>query len=222
MNKREFELQVGSERVPGLLWTPADDGASGRRPTVLIGHGRGGHKSSEYVLQMAGPLVRDHGMAVAALDAPGHGDRLQPGADPTQPPPKPDPGQVAREWLACVDYLDREQVTDIGALGYFGLSMGTGMGMAFLAAEPRVRCAVLGLMHTHYYEGIVADAGRVRCPVLFLLQWDDSRVPRMEGLDLFDAIGSADKRLHAQPGDHVDVPAEEIEAAHLFLARYLG
>jgi hypothetical protein len=55
-------------------------------------------------------------------------------------------------------------VTDTGALGYFGLSMGTEMGIAFPAAEPRVRCAVLGLMHTHYYEEIVADAGRIRCP----------------------------------------------------------
>jgi hypothetical protein len=30
-----------------------------------------------------------------------------------------------------------------------------------LAAEPRIRCAVIGLTHTRYYEQIQADAARL-------------------------------------------------------------
>jgi hypothetical protein len=57
--------------------------------------------------------------------------------------------------------------------------------------------------------------------VLFIVNWDDSRVPRAEAFELFDAIGAADKRLHAQPGEHGNVPEEEFTATEEFFARYL-
>jgi hypothetical protein len=62
----------------------------------------------------------------------------------------------------------------------------------------------------------------VACPVSFIQQWDDSLLPRQEVLDLFDALGSLDKRLHAHPGDHAAVPLEELEFSVSFLARHLG
>ena len=68
----------------------------------------------------------------------------------------------------------------------------------------------------------MADAAAgITCPVLFLQQLDDELVPRDSALALFDALASQDKRLHANAGGHIDVPAEEIDAGVEFLARYL-
>jgi fermentation-respiration switch protein FrsA (DUF1100 family) len=108
--------------------------------------------------------------------------------------------------------------------GYWGLSMGTILGLPFVASEARVAVAVLGLMGLTgpTRERFVVDAPAVRCPVLFLVQWNDELFPRDKALELFDAIGSSDKRLHAHPGLHGEVPAEEFEASGRFLASHLG
>jgi hypothetical protein len=58
--------------------------------------------------------------------------------------------------------------------------------------------------------------------VLFLVNWDDRIVPRSQAFELFDIIGSSDKRLNAYPGDHYELPDEAMTASEEFLARYLG
>lgn len=218
VTERHFDLECGGERVPGLIWTPAFGGA--QRPVALMGHGRG--SSKQFMQPVARRLASQHGLTVIAIDAPGHGERRQPGDDLTAPPPKPDPGQAAREWRTCIGQLARDDVIDTDRLGYWGFSMGAAIGIALLAAEPRINCAALGLMHTHYYPAILADAARITCPLLFSLHWTDNRVPRHEALELFDAFASPDKRMHAYPGDHTDFPDEEIAAAETFLATRLA
>jgi hypothetical protein len=47
-------------------------------------------------------------------------------------------------------------------------------------------------------------------------------VPRAEGLALFDALGSAAKTLHANPGEHGDLPEFETDSALRFFVRHLG
>lgn len=209
-----FRLPVGGETVPGLLWRPS--GSAGPRPAVLIGHGRTACKRSPYLLNLARRLVSRRGWAAAALDAPAHGERRPPGAEDW---PRPDPDQAVAEWRACIDFLQDEAPFD-GALGYWGLSMGTAVGVPLLAAEPRLRAAVIGLMHARSPR-VRADAARVACPVLFIANWDDSRAPRAEAFELFDTIGTADKRLHAYPGEHAAIPDEAITASEDFLARHL-
>ena len=89
-------------------------------------------------------------------------------------------------------------------LGYWGMSMGTGIGLRFVASEPRIKAAVLGLaglgagMGGTEFETAARSLG---VPILFLLQWDDELIARDAGLALFDAIGSTDKTLHVNPGD---------------------
>ncbi len=217
--EHRLEVVVGVEQVPGLLWTPSGQ-LSEPRPTVLIGHGRGGHKRWRGTVSLARQFVVNHRWAAVALDAPEHGERRMPGSDRSELPPRPDPDQVVAEMTASVNFLAGEGVLDAAALGYLGLSMGTAMGIPFIAADPRVRCAVLGLMHSRS-ERVRADAARVSCPVLFVLNLEDERVPRAEGLELFDAIASTDKRLHAHPGRHGQIPEEEMTAAEQFLASYL-
>ena len=65
-------------------------------------------------------------------------------------------------------------------------------------------------------------AARITAPVEFLVQWDDERVPRTQSLALFDALASAEKTLHANPGEHGEVPAFEIDSTLRFFARHLG
>jgi fermentation-respiration switch protein FrsA (DUF1100 family) len=60
------------------------------------------------------------------------------------------------------------------------------------------------------------------CPILFIQQWHDQMVPRRDAFALFDALGSIDKRLHAHPGEHAAVPAEELLFSVEFLARHLA
>ena len=92
-----------------------------------------------------------------------------------------------------------------------------------VAAEPRIEVALLGLMGFGRANGdrLRADAARVICPVRFLLQWDDELVDRQAGLDLFSALGSEVKSLHANPGLHSAVPPQEFRDTVGFLASHL-
>ena len=97
------------------------------------------------------------------------------------------------------------------------------MGVPVVAAEPRVRAAVLGLMGVWGPNGprLAEDAARIECPVRFLVQWDDEIVPRDTALDLFDRLGTRQKSLRAWPGKHVEVPPDEMRGVADFLAARL-
>ncbi|MGH9189872.1 MAG: alpha/beta hydrolase [Acidimicrobiales bacterium] len=229
--ERRFDLDVDGRHVPGVLWTPAD--ASGPRPLVLIGHGATRHKRVDYVLALARLLVRNHGFAAAAIDGPGHGDRRRDGpvddivvfgdflAEWSRPGTTDD---VVAEWTATVEGLRTLEHVGDGPVGYWGLSMGTIYGIPLAAADPRVQVAVFGLMGLvgPTRDRLAVDAAALACPVLFLQQWHDSLIPREHVFELFDVIGSVDKRLHAHPGEHAAVPAEEMEASARFLSRHLS
>jgi len=222
--------------IPGVLWTP--DGADGTRPLILMGHGGGQHKQAPGMVARARRFVADCGFAVAAVDVPNHGDRppderyariaaenqarAEAGAQ-LAPLIASFQALVARqtvpEWRAVLNALQDLDRVGAGPAGYWGVSLGCGLGVPFVAAEPRVRAAVLGL------GGALVSAGaaaRITVPVEFLVQWDDERVPRAQSLALFDALGSAEKTLHANPGRHDEVPAFELDSAVRFFGRHLG
>ncbi|MEY2477783.1 MAG: hypothetical protein QOG87_3098 [Actinomycetota bacterium] len=229
--ERRFDVKCEDRLVPGLLWTP--EGATGSRPLVLIGHGGSGNKRMDYVLSLARRLVRHQGWAASAIDGPGHGDResatwTTPAASGAGIPRDfltsiaGDAESMTADWTATLAALRELDEVGDGPLGYWGLSMGTMLGVPFVAATPDVRVAVLGLMGT--FEPSLpwtATAPAVRCPVLFLVQTDDELVRTEAAFDLFRALGSKDKRLHAHPGLHSAVPLEEIDASESFLARHL-
>ncbi|MGH9224380.1 MAG: dienelactone hydrolase family protein [Acidimicrobiales bacterium] len=233
--ERRFELDVDGRAVPGILWLPPDGpvGGSGPRPLVLVGHGATLHKRVDHIVALAHLLVRQHGFAAAALDAPGHGDR-RPDLDADEVqlfsnflaewsrPGSTD--DVIAEWRAAIDALrDLDEVGD-GPLGYWGLSMGTIYGVPLAAAEPRVQVAVFGLMGLlgPTRDRMEHDGRALACPLAFILQWHDQLVGRDDSFALFDALGSIDKRLHAHPGEHAAVPPEELLFSVEFLARHLA
>ncbi|MEU3571294.1 alpha/beta hydrolase [Kitasatospora sp. NPDC036755] len=237
VTRRHFTL----DGVPGVLWRP-DGPPLGGRPLVLLGHGGGGHKLGPGVVDRADRCVRRHGFAAVALDAPGHGERARSAQDERFATEigellaagRPISAWVARhtaalaeravpEWVAVLDALeaaeaDGGRVGGLGPVGFWGLSLGSVIGIPLAAAEPRIAAAVFGLTgHASQTEA----AARVGVPVEFLLQWDDELVPREGALALFGALGSSEKTLHANPGGHVDVPELELESSERFLARHL-
>jgi dienelactone hydrolase len=230
VNERRFDLDVEGEVVPGILWAPED--ARGTRPLVLIGHGGSQHKRAPNVLSLARRIVRHLGYAAAAIDGPMHGDRIPDGTDLTLDVVtrrmREDPNETqarfrkARtEWQETLTALKQVDGVGDGPTGYWGLSMGTVIGLPLVASEPRIDCAVLGLM------GLSVDArgGSARAitvPVFFLVQWDDELVSRSDALTLFDTLASTDKTMHVNPGAHAAVPAEEIAATERFFAKHLG
>lgn len=236
---RRFDVSRDGHVVPAVLWEP-DAETSDRplatvtvpRPLVLVGHGASGEKDQDYVTGLARRLVRHLGVAVAAIDGPVHGDRRPSDVDPELvmlefsqrwSSDESVTDFMVQDWQATLDALAAEPGLD-GPVGYWGLSMGTIFGLPFVAAEPRIEVAVLGLMGMTgpSRARIEADAPRVTCPVLFLMQWDDELFAVDKACALFGAIGSTDKRLHAHPGRHSAVPVEEFAASEDFLARHLG
>ncbi len=246
--ERRVGLKVGGEIVPGIVWLP--EAATGPRPTVILGHGGVVHKRAPEILGLARRLVRHRGYAAVALDAPEHGERITdkeaarvrrrsvqaridqgPGAGL---PLVMDPDQAASfagkmathvgELIALVGNLISTGFSD-DRMGYWGLSMGTGIGLRFVASEPRVKAAMLGLAGLGVGMGgaeFETVARSLRVPILFLLQWDDELIARDAGLALFEAIGSTDKTLHVNPGGHVQVPVFENDSAESFFVRHLG
>jgi dienelactone hydrolase len=223
--------------IPGVLWSPA--GPAARRPLVLLGHGGGQHKMAPGLVARARRYVTACGFAVAAIDAPGHGGRPATGQDERSlagirervRAGEPFGPQIARynaalaeravpEWQAALDALQALDCAGAGGpVGFWGVSMGSGIGVPFAAAEPRISAAVFGLAGG---ETLTRAAARTTVPVEFLLQWDDEVVPRDEGLALFGAFASTEKTLHASPGGHTGVPAFELDSSARFFARHLA
>ncbi len=233
VRQRRFDVRRAGERVPGLLWTPAE--GEGTRPLVLLGHGGSGSKRQQYVVAMARLLVHDHGICAAAIDGPVHGDRRA-------GPPAPSAvvlaefaqrwandgdamtDAVVADWIATLDALQSLPDVGNGPVGWWGFSMGTITGLPVVAADARFRAAVLGLMGLTgpTRERIARDAPLVRCPVLFFAQWDDVMFPHDAAISLWEALGSREKRLVANPGGHGDLPADILEMSAQYLASHLA
>ena len=222
--------------IPGVLWSPDD--ATGRRPLVLLGHGGGQDKKGPGLVARAHRLVTDCGFAAAAIDMPGFGDRPKTEQDEQfvadvrarRAAGEPVASLIARhnvaltaravpEWRATLDaLLDVGYVSPGGPVVYWGVSLGTLVGVPLAAAEPRIRAGVFGLAGA----GVLAEAAaRVRVPVEFLLQWDDEGNDRQLALDLFDAFGSQEKTLHANMGGHTGIQQFAGDDAARFFGRHL-
>ncbi len=237
VSERPFYVTRGGEKIPGILWEPAGDARD--LPLVLIGHGGKSEKRNVASLAMARRFVRRHGMAVCAIDAIDHGERgpiRDTGDGPAQPEyidlwKQPDIfDRTNADWAATLDALSASDRFDPARVGYWGLSMGTMLGLPFVASEPRVSAAVLGAcgftgpsaVRGRFADRHRADAPNVKCPVMFMVQWDDEIFDRDGALELFDTIGARDKRLHAHPGKHGAFPQEAADATREFLAARLG
>jgi pimeloyl-ACP methyl ester carboxylesterase len=199
----ERDFTVGE--VPGVLWSPASGPAGA--PLVLMGHSGGMSKRAPGILAQAHHYVTGYGFTVAAIDAPGHGDRPRNAED--------------EQWRATLDAL--QALSEIGTdapVGYGGMTLGTATGLLLTAIEPRITAATFGGVFV--YEALTEAAGQITIPIEFRLPWDDEEIDRQSGLALFDAFASKEKTLHANPGRHNQVPRFEIDNSARFFLRHLG
>lgn len=223
--------------VPGVLWSP-ESGAD-RAPLILQAHGGGNHKKHPAMSGRARHLVHGCGYHVAVLDAPGHGDRPRTGHDDREVAAlfaaraagEPEGPIVVRynehlaklavpEYHALLDAL--QQLPEIGTdgpVGFWGINMGTAIGVPFVAAEPRITAAVFG---QHWPDVLVEKAKQITVPIEFDMQWDDEHIPRDGSLALFDAFASTEKSLHVNAGKHMALPRFEAASAVRFFERHLS
>jgi hypothetical protein len=220
--------------IPGILWTPPSSSAPA--PLILVGHPGGLNRMYPRVAGRALHSVAE-GFAAATIELPGSGER----------PPSPDAeqaradlrgaltagepvtddivdrlvlplaDQAVPEWQTAIDSLLTLPEID-GSVGYSGGIISIGVRLAMV--EPRVTAAVL-FAGSFVPRVIFQDARQVTVPVQVLLQWDDENNDRQQALDLFDALGSTEKTLHANMGGHTGVPAFEGDCANQFFTRHL-
>ena len=230
--ERDFTVERERRVIPGVVWHPGT--SPGPRPLVLLGHGGSGHKRSAKMLRLGRMFSGDYGWWAAAIDGPVHGGR-GPVADATDPAyrqmwQRPDVVQgMIDDWHTTLDALSTLDTIDTARIGYWGVSMGTMFGLPYVASDTRIRAAVLGkagmrgssVQRSGIDAHFKAYAPKVTIPVLFAMQWDDERFEREGQLELFDKLGSQDKRLHAYPGKHSDDGPEAFAVGADFLRRYL-
>ncbi|MFI6002024.1 dienelactone hydrolase family protein [Streptomyces sp. NPDC051366] len=226
--EREFTLG----EIPGTLWTPE---SAAPAPLILISHNGGLHRRESRLVARARHSAAEYGYAVAAIDAPGHGDRPRSAADEQaradlrramqagEPVDEifesfigPLVEKVVPEWRTTLDAL----LSLPGIGGPVGYSGWTAVGIRLAVAEPRISAA--GFFAGGYVPRAQREEARqVTIPVQFLLQWDDEGNPRQRALDLFDAFGTKEKTLHANMGGHAGTPWFEVDDGNRFFARHL-
>jgi dienelactone hydrolase len=228
IREREFTVRD----IPGVLWTPVSAGE--HTPLVLLGHGGGLDRKSPPMTGRARRLVAA-GLACVCIDAPGHGSRPRTAEDSRDillmRQARADGSSVGPlvvrynsrlaeravpEWQLTIDALADEE---FGPIGYAGVALGTAIGVPLAAVDPRITAAAFGLC---WPDNLLAPARQITVPVQYAMQWDDELISRHAALALFDAFGSAEKSLHANPGRHGDFPPHEVESSVRFLLRHLG
>jgi pimeloyl-ACP methyl ester carboxylesterase len=222
---------VGSHgEIPLALWTSDGDAPKG---LVLVGHGASGHKRQDYVVALARRLVRTCNLAVCSIDGPVHGGRrTSTGVDPALvllefaqawSLDSTLTDGMRRDWSTTLDELQGPEGLGDIPVGYWGISMGTLLGLPFVAADERVEACVFGLagLTGPTAARLADDAPKVTVPTLFLVQLGDDLFSTESSLALFEALGSTEKRLFAAPGRHRDVPSDAFQLSVDFLASHL-
>jgi dienelactone hydrolase len=243
VTERLFDLTVAGERVPAVIWSP--EGAKGARPLILMGHGGSQHKKIGTLAARARQYAQRLGYAVLAIDAPGHGDRIsreeaerlakevgarvrgEAGTAFTAGMLKTMMERTRKavpEWQAALDAtLGFDFVANTDKIGYWGVSMGTAIGVPFVANEPRIKCAVFGLAGLRAgAEAMEQAAKAITIPIEYVFQWEDAVAPRESGIAMFNAFSSKEKTMHINPGEHVAIPNFEGASWERFFVRHLG
>lgn len=224
--------------IPGVLWTPAASPTPA--PLVLMGHGGGQHKRAPGIVNRATHFVTACGFAVAAIDAPGHGDRPRTAADEQHVASLRRARETADliaaiaryntylsdravpEWQTTLDEL--HALPGIaGPVGYWGVALGTAIGVSLAALEPRLVAAVFGLLGP---ESLTEAAGKITIPIQFLAQSGGppdphSRADPHSGTRLYEAFASSDKALISNPAAHYRGRLFELDSSTDFLLNHL-
>src|SRR5579875_17551 len=232
------------QRVPAVLYRRAD---AERPPVVIVGHGAGGSKDDPLMDRLFRWLA-EHGLAVAAIDAPCHGERYERFEDFRDLLRQPFRGlhfvvQAVVDTMRAVDWLHTRDDLDAARIGYLGLSMGTILGVPFVGIDTRISAAVFALGGAgvlHFLAGLAAPEVRSAAervaealdpmhyapliaprPVLMVNGTRDEIMPPAVGHLLYGLLGEP-KRIIWYEGGHGDVPPEVVGEVRAFFAETLG
>jgi len=225
----EFRIQrPGKRDITGALWLPAE--ASSASTLVCFGHGASGNRYQAPISYMASRFVTEGRLPVLSLDGPVHGLRQVGDGGRTAFFPelqRPESlEQMTEEWACAIAEIQQKKIVTANKLAYFGLSMGSIYGLPFVASRTDVTVATLGLLGVQpsfpHHQTLLAAAAKIDIPLLFLMQLEDELFDREGYLKVFDAFKSSDKRIHANPGLHPQVPAHEMDFAFDFMLAHIN
>ncbi len=226
---REFRITRNGKRdVTGAVWLPSKDAALDT--LMLFGHGASGDRYQAPITAMANRFASEAGIPVLSIDGPVHGLRQVDEGGRAAFGPEYRRGEslsdMVRDWHEAIDATLAIDEVNASRFAYFGLSMGTIFGIPLVGSLENVTAATLGLFGIHersnHAEAHAAYAASISCPVFYLMQLEDELFPRDSYLAAFDALGSQDKRIHANPGLHPMVPAREFRFAYDFLMQHIS
>jgi hypothetical protein len=232
---RRFEYTSRGDRVPGVLLVPEGPGPF---PLVLLQHGAGGSKDSDYLGPVRRPWAQ-RGVAVASIDFPLHGERvsaklseqlLAAFAAPSRPTAnvlalsEEFARQAATDLARALDALAERPEIDAGRVAYAAFSMGAMLGSLFIPYDPRVRAAALAVGGAGVGPKSIDPAAHIGGfaprPLLFVNATRDERIPRAAAEALHAAARDPKEVLWFDAGHH-DLPGRALKAMWSFLAAQL-
>jgi dienelactone hydrolase len=234
-----FEFSSRGDRVPGRLFLPPADVASGGPvPVVMLQHGFNGSKEADY-MDAAALWVRG-GAAVASIDLPLHGERwsaklserLAAGivaGDARDPLGELLWTEFARQAVMdlqrCADVVTRLPEVDAKRLAFAGFSLGAIVGAVYCAIDSRPLAAALALAGGGIGPEQTDPCGFVGKiaprPLLFVNAKDDELVSREATQALFDAA-SEPKQIEWFDAQHSNLPGVGLKAMWTFLREQLS
>ena len=230
---RRFEFTSRGDRVPGRLAVPASGGD--RFPLILLQHGAGGSKESDY-MDSAAPWVRG-GAAVASIDFPLHGERVSAKLSARLLESFADPGSAehAGLWVAfarqavhdlqrALDALAELPEIDVERVAYASFSLGSLLGGVFCALDPRPVAAALALGGGGFGPEIIDPARYIGAfaprPLLLVAATRDERIPRQATEALYTAAGEP-KSIEWFEASHYELPGVALKSMWSFLRKHL-
>jgi hypothetical protein len=224
--------------ITGVLWSP--ESATAGLPLLLTGHSGGMHKKAPGLVAHALHNAAANGFTVAAIDAPGHGERPRSPEDQrwaeaihqaraASEPIAPIVAEYSAtlmqravpEWQATLDAL--QALPEIGAeapVGYGGVALGATTGLKLTTIDRRIGAVSFGAVVVT--PALIELARSITVPVEYRMPWDDENFSRESGLALFDAFGSQEKTLRAHSGGRYQTPEYERDCTGRFFAHHLG
>ena len=227
----DFVLVDGERRIPATFWNAHLAQAGVRPALILVQHGGPLHKRHERTEGLVRSIVAGTAAAVLLIDGPIHGARrteelelmkmfgvfkaywCEEGGIDT----------MVADWSTALDVVLDQGWADPGRVAWLGVSMGTAYGIPVCAADTRIRAAAFGMWSLEWgrQERLVEDAHRLKAPVLFQIKSEDEIFSNAGQRELFDAIGSPNKRLSTYPGGHsLTAPGQMDELLHFVSAAF--
>ena len=246
--RRDGDLQVErfgfagthGQRVPAVLYRRAE--AEAPLPVIIIGHGAGQSKDDPIMKGLFAHWA-DAGFGCVSIDTPFHGERGEREFGPTSLLLRPFSGldfvvQTVVDLMRTVDWIETRPDLNAARIAYVGFSLGTILGVQFVALDTRVRAAVFalgggGVVHflalrappelrsdceqvadavdPMHYAPLIAPR-----PVLMVNGLHDEVIPALAGHVLYNSLKEP-RRIIWFDGGHGNIPREHIRDMRVFI-----